>query len=103
TALGATLAISPLLGFYMCLIWLGVAFLLRYSSLAALTAFAAAPVIAYMKFEDGNLAFFSALIAAAVIWRHKENIRRLMKGEESRINLGSKKAPPPANESTGGT
>ncbi len=89
TTLGTMLAIMPLLALIMIGIWLVMAFALRISSLAALTAFAAAPVIAYTIFTDANLALFSGIIALLVFWRHQENIKRLLKGAEPKI--GSKK------------
>lgn len=89
TTLGTILAISPLLGATMCGIWLLIAFTLRISSLSALSAFALSPALAYVWLENENLAFFSGIIALLVFWRHKENIQRLLKGEEPKI--GSKK------------
>lgn len=89
TTLGTMLAIMPLLCAIMCAIWLAMAVIFRISSLAALTAFAAAPVIAYTLFNDPNLALLSGILAALVFWRHKANIQRLLKGEEPKI--GQKK------------
>ena len=89
TTLGTMLAIMPMLGLIMCGIWLLMALIFRISSLAALTAFAAAPVIAMALLGDYNLALLAGLIAALVFWRHKENIKRLLKGEEPKI--GKKK------------
>lgn len=89
TTLGTMLAIMPLLCAIMCAIWLAMALIFRISSLAALTAFAAAPVIAYTIFNDQNLALLSGILALLVFWRHKGNIERLLKGEEPRI--GKKK------------
>lgn len=89
TTLGTILAINPVLGATMCGIWLFIAFTLRISSLSALTAFALSPALAYVWMENENLAFFSGIIAILVFWRHKENIQRLLKGEEPKI--GAKK------------
>lgn len=85
TTLGTVLAISPILGATMCGIWLFIAVTLRISSLSALTAFAAAPALSYVWLENENLAFFSGIIAILVFIRHKENIQRLLKGEEPKI------------------
>lgn len=89
TTLGTMLAIMPALCGIMCGIWLLMAVVFRISSLAALTAFAAAPVIAYTLFKDPNLALLAGILAVLVFWRHKANIQRLLKGEEPRI--GKKK------------
>lgn len=77
--------------------WLLVAFLLRYSSLAALVSSAATPVYALLPIAVLGLPAPAPLLAlavftAALIWvRHHENIARLLKGAEPRI--GSKAKP----------
>ena len=71
-----------LLGF--CAIWLVVAFLSRYSSLAALIASAAAPTILWARGETHLAALFLAL--AVLLWiMHRANIARLLNGTESKI------------------
>jgi glycerol-3-phosphate acyltransferase PlsY len=67
------------------LIWLIVAFVFRFSSLAALMAAAAAPLLAYV-FHGGVWAVAaSAVMAAVIFWRHRANIARLVRGEEPRL------------------
>jgi len=70
--------------------WLIIAFFVRYSSLAALVAAAFAPFATALIV--GMNAYFVAVlvIAALLVWRHKENIARLIAGTEARI--GAKKA-----------
>jgi glycerol-3-phosphate acyltransferase PlsY len=69
------------------LLWLAMALLFRYSSLAALVATVVAP--AYAGFVvDGERALLVAAIALAIIVRHHQNIRRLIAGTESRISFG---------------
>ena len=95
TALGVLLGLSWILGLATAATWLIVAWFFRYSSLAALVAAVFAPV--YYVFGDG-VAWYtekSILLAISVmslllIWRHAQNISRLVKGTESR--LGKKKA-----------
>jgi acyl phosphate:glycerol-3-phosphate acyltransferase len=95
TALGVIVGIHPLLGLAVGASWLMVAFFFRYSSLASLVAAVFAPV--YYVFGDG-LAWYAdnrvllsmALMSGLLLWRHAENISRLLKGTESR--LGKKKA-----------
>lgn len=91
TALGVILAISPLAGLLSLVTWLLVAAISRYSSLAALVASALAPV--YLVFLDTDPWIVTAVAAMAVLLfiRHDGNIRRLMRGTESRI--GQKSAP----------
>jgi glycerol-3-phosphate acyltransferase PlsY len=90
TTIGIFLAIAWPVGVIVCVVWLLVALLLRYSSLAALVAVAAAPVATWFLANHQTAGL--ALFLAVVIWlRHHENIGRLLRGEESRIRLGSLK------------
>ncbi len=90
TALGVMSGFSWMLGLSVLATWIAVAALTRYSSLAALVAAALAPV--YVGFISGHLELIvvAGLLAALLFWRHRANIERLLKGEESRI--GKKKA-----------
>ena len=64
--------------------WLAVAVVFRYSSLAALAAFAASPAFAWWLADPQTMEF--AAFMAVVIWlKHVGNIRRLVRGEETRI------------------
>jgi glycerol-3-phosphate acyltransferase PlsY len=92
TGLGILLALDWRVGGLACVTWLVVAFLFRYSSLAALIAFLLAPVFAWF-FDGPRLAIFALLLAALVWWRHRENIHRLLKGEEPKIEKKKSQAP----------
>lgn len=86
TGLGILLAVTWKVGLIVIVVWLLMAVLFRYSSLSALAASAAAPVAAW--FIDGSQIAAFALILAALVWlRHRENLGRLLKGQESRIRL----------------
>lgn len=95
TALGVLLAISGWLGLATGVVWLLAAYIWRYSSLSSLLAALMAPVLYVLgdgtvwpmdKFIVVSIVAMSALL----IWRHAENINRLIKGTESK--LGAKKA-----------
>jgi glycerol-3-phosphate acyltransferase PlsY len=87
TTLGVLLALAPLAGVLACLIWLLVAALSRYSSLAALIAIASGPVSALL-FYDPPRAGLALGLTVLVVIRHHENIARLLAGTESTIKLG---------------
>ena len=89
TALGILLAIDWVLGLTTLSTWLIVAVFLRYSSLAALVSAVFAPIYFMFLFGVQPMAIAIALMSALLIWRHKANIQKLLKGEEGRI--GSKK------------
>ncbi|HLF58469.1 MAG TPA: glycerol-3-phosphate 1-O-acyltransferase PlsY [Alphaproteobacteria bacterium] len=84
TGCGVLLAASPMAGVLACGTWLVVAAAFRFSSLAALIAFALAPFYAW-AISGKPFAFFAALVSAAVILRHRDNIARLRAGTEPRI------------------
>ena len=88
TGLGVLLAAAPPVGVIACLVWLGVAKLVRLSSLAALTAFALAPVLAVVLAGPGVVKL-SLGIGVLVYARHHANIRRLFAGTEPRIGQGA--------------
>lgn len=94
TAAGVLLAIEPWLGAATLLTWLIIAFFFRYSSLASIVAAVFAP--AYYLLGNGVAWYQSTPITLAIsamglllLWRHRENINRLLAGKESQ--LGSKK------------
>ncbi len=90
TALGVLLGFSGWLGLATVLIWLLMAVVFRYSSLASITAAVLAPVVYLLG--DGGLWIMSKSVALGVVvmslvllYRHAENINRLIKGTESRL------------------
>jgi len=86
TALGVVIAIAWPVAILGLSVWLGVAILTRYSSLAALVATTAAAIYAGFTVETGRAALIAAM-AFLIILRHHENIRRLIAGTESRISF----------------
>ncbi len=94
TAAGVIIAYNPWLGLASLGTWLIVAYFFRYSSLAAIVTAVFAP--AFYLFGDGIawrapgvVALSLAVMALLLVWRHAENINRLLAGTESRI--GAKK------------
>ena len=65
-------------------VWIGLLLILRFSSVAGMTAAASAPVTAAVL---NRQAIFPMLLgfAVLVLWKHRENIRRLARGEEPRV------------------
>jgi acyl phosphate:glycerol-3-phosphate acyltransferase len=113
TTLGILLTLEPCLGLACCAIWLAMALLFRYSSLAALTSIGLSPYIA-LKFayvpakitdKDGSVTFLlnhhtellpalCGIMALFVFYKHRDNIRRLLRGAEPKI--GKKENAPAA-------
>ncbi|GJE54744.1 MULTISPECIES: glycerol-3-phosphate 1-O-acyltransferase PlsY [Methylobacterium] len=84
TFLGVLLALSPPALLAFAAIWLGLAFTLKYSSLAALVASAATPLVLW-ALDHRQVALLFLALAALLWWKHAPNIRRLIGGTEGRI------------------
>lgn len=89
TTLGVLLAMAWQVGLLAIATWLLTAAIFRFSSLAAIIALLASPVYAYLLTVE-KIFIMTALLALMGIARHRENIRRLIAGQESRIRLGKK-------------
>ena len=83
--IGSLLAYNPIYGQFYVLIWLLTALITRYSSLAALVALISTSLFVFTKNDD--LLFVMLFILTLIIYKHKANILRLFKGQESKIIL----------------
>lgn len=98
TAAGVLLGFAPALGGLVLLVWITMAVVFRYSSLAALTASLAAPLIQAWGWGVGPATVGTAIMSALLIWRHEANIRKLLAGQESKLGqkaAGSTSQEPP--------
>jgi len=84
TYIGLLIGLKPLAGLAFAVIWLGLAFGTRYSSVAALVASAATPAILW-SLGEGPMAGVFVVLTLLLWWKHRENIRRLVAGTEGRI------------------
>ena len=90
TAMGVVLAVNPVLGLATGVTWLLIAYFFRYSSLAALVSAVFVPVYYLMADgvfwrADNRIALALVVVSGLLIWRHAENLSRLVKGTESKI------------------
>ncbi|MBI3710704.1 MAG: glycerol-3-phosphate 1-O-acyltransferase PlsY [Proteobacteria bacterium] len=85
TSFGVLLAVAWPVGLAACATWAAVAALFRYSSLASLTAVAAAPLYAWLLRGDLQLVEFFGAVAVLVWMKHHSNIGRLLTGREPKI------------------
>ncbi len=98
TSLGVILAISPLLAISSFIVWLLTVIITRYSSLGSILAsiWALIIVILYwnnliniqlinIQIDKNYLALFTLLLSIFIIFKHKENIKRILKGQENKL------------------
>jgi len=90
TSAGALFALTPVAAFAGVAIWILTFLVTRYVSLASIAAAGALPLIILVTTSlsrtTGKLLFYSSVcLAAVVIWRHRSNLSRLMRGTEPRF------------------
>jgi glycerol-3-phosphate acyltransferase PlsY len=90
TSAGALFALTPVATLIGVAIWIIVFWLTQYVSLASMIAAVVLPiVILVVSSQDQNkrrpLVYSSACVAAIIIWRHRSNLSRLMRGTEPRF------------------
>ena len=95
TAAGVMLGLTPLALGVAALTWLLIVALSGYVSLASIAAAAVFPLAVYLleRPERPEILWLDILVAAAIVWLHRANIRRLLDGTESRFG---RRAVPPA-------
>ena len=89
TALGTLLPIGLGLGALLIVTWVGIAKLTKYSSLAAIVTVSMAPL--YVLWLKPLYVYPALMLSALIIFRHKDNIIRLLKGTESKISTNTKR------------
>ena len=90
TSAGALFGLAPVAALVGVAIWILTFWLTRYVSVASIAAAAALPLIilitTWLSRTAGKLLFYSSVcLAAVVIWRHRSNLSRLMRGTEPRF------------------
>lgn len=85
TMMGVVVALSPFAGLVYAIVWLGLLAGLRISSVAGMSAAVAAPLAAAWVGRFDLVLLFLGL-ALIVLWKHRENIERLIAGAEPRID-----------------
>ena len=94
TALGIIIGLNPFSAGISLLIFLIVFLASRYVSLGAIITSIAYPFISYfvVKEDAKSMIVFSVLLGVLIVLSHRKNIKRLINGEESRMNLSKRKA-----------
>jgi acyl phosphate:glycerol-3-phosphate acyltransferase len=88
TSLGVMIGILPLSAAVCLGIFIVIFILSKYVSLGAICAAFCFPFsVLFLEPQREEMFYFSVVLSLAVIWAHKKNIRRLLKGEENKMNL----------------
>jgi len=97
TYFGLLLVGMPPLGVVVAIAWVAVAVIFRFSSLAALVACAAAPLLALIGQYTWSEIATLFILAGLIYWRHRANIARLRAGQEPRMGATKDAAAPDAD------
>lgn len=93
TAAGVMLGLTPLAVLVTTAVWLLLVWTTGYSSLGSIVGAALLPLAAWLLHPaDRDLVWVQALVALAIIWFHRANIRRLLAGTESRFGKRHRQA-----------
>ncbi|MCU6455234.1 glycerol-3-phosphate 1-O-acyltransferase PlsY [Sphingomonas sp. A2-49] len=87
TLMGIVLALHWPMGLVYAVVWLGLLALVRISSVAGMAAAVSAPVSGAL-FGRFDLVMLLLALAAIVLWKHRDNLERLVAGTEPRIGRG---------------
>lgn len=85
TGVGTLLALCWPVGLIIALIWGSITWVSKYVSLGSIVAVTFAPLLMTVFGQDVYTIWFSAICAVFVVIRHKENLKRLIDGTESRV------------------
>lgn len=86
TGLGVIAMLVPKVTLIVLLLWIAIAFMTRYVSLASILAAFMVPILTYYFEYAREYLYFAIVAAIFVIYKHKENIYRLINGTELKIN-----------------
>jgi len=100
TAAGVLFGLNPWLALATIAVWVAVAAITRYSSLAAIVAGVFAPFCQILVWEGGPIAAAVTVMGALLVWRHRVNLQKLLKGTESKLGQRAVGATPPVHRAT---
>lgn len=92
TVLGVLFGFDLMIGVTAVISWVIVAMLTKYSSLAAIIVMIFAPLDVWLMTKQPALFYSTLIVSLLILYQHRENIRRLMNGTESKIKLSSSKS-----------
>jgi glycerol-3-phosphate acyltransferase PlsY len=91
TTLGVAIGLAPLVLLPSVVIWAIIFFTTHYVSLASILALISFPIVAIAFGQSIYLVLISCVICSISIFKHRENITRLLKGQESKVSISKSK------------
>lgn len=85
SGVGTILALNWQVGLAIAAIWAVVTYISKYVSLGSIIALSISPILMYLCKEPAAYIFYCVLGAIYIIYLHRENIKRLLKGEENKV------------------
>ena len=85
SGVGTILALNPVVGLLIGAIWGVITWVSKYVSLGSIIALAVSPFLMYFFDNPVCYVIYCALAAIYIIWLHRQNIARLIKGEENKV------------------
>ena len=85
SGIGTIIALNPIVGFSIAIIWAVITYITRYVSVGSIIAVTLAPILMYYLKNPIFYVIYCAIAAIYIIYLHRENIKRLAKGEENKV------------------
>lgn len=85
SGVGTILALSPAVGISIAVIWGIITYISKYVSLGSIIALAVSPLLMYLFKQPKAYIIYCIIGAIYVIWLHRENIKRLIAGNENKV------------------
>ena len=85
SGVGTILALNPLVGLSIALVWGVITYFSKYVSLGSIVALCISPIIMYLFKNPICYVVYCLIAAIYIVYLHRENIKRLLKGEENKV------------------
>ena len=85
SGVGTILALNPLVGLSIALVWGVITYISKYVSLGSIIALSISPILMYLFKNPIGYIAYCTIAAIYIVYLHRENIKRLIKGEENKV------------------
>ena len=85
SGVGTILALNFFVGISIAIIWSIITYISKYVSLGSIIALIASPILMYLFKNPPCYTIYCAIAAIYIVYLHRENIKRLLKGEENKV------------------